>query len=202
MTVRLPAVRRRRQLLDVACALFAERGFHATSMDDVAEAAGVTKPVLYQHFGSKRALYRELLEEVDAALVDRLRAATAAAAGPRERVEAGFGAYFSFVTERRDAFRLLFGASVRNDAEFAAVAGAAIDRIAELIASLIEIDVSPAHRLALAHAIVGMAEATSRRFPPNGAGTDPARLARWLAELTWFGLRGVRAEPGGPGGRT
>jgi hypothetical protein len=117
-------------------------------------------------------------------------------------VEAGFGAYFSFVTERRDAFRLLFGASVRNDAEFAAVAGAAIDRIAELIASLIEIDVSPAHRLALAHAIVGMAEATSRRFPPNGAGTDPARLARWLAELTWFGLRGVRAEPGGPGGRT
>ncbi len=197
MTVRLPAVRRRRQLLDVACTLFAERGFHATSMEDVAEAAGVTKPVLYQHFGSKRALYRELLEEVDAALVDRLRRATAAAATPRRRVEAGFEAYFAFVTERRDAFRLLFGASVRNDAEFATIAGRAIDRIAELIASLIEIDVSPAHRLALAHAVVGMAEATSRRFPPDGKGTDPVLLARWLAELTWFGLRGVRPDPGG-----
>lgn len=200
MAVRLPASQRRRQLLDVACAVFAARGFHATAMDDVAEAAGVTKPVLYQHFGSKRALYRELLEEVDRDLLDRLRDATGRAATPRGRVEAGFAAYFRFVTEHRDRFRLLFGASVRNDAEFAAIAEDTIAEIAALIAGLIELEVSPAHRLALAHAIVGMAEATSRRFGPNGEpvdgdGLDPDRLARWLAELTWFGLRGVRPEP-------
>ena len=64
MAARLPAPRRRRQLLDVALDAFAERGFHRTSMDDVAEAAGVTKPVLYQHFGSKRELYLELLDDV------------------------------------------------------------------------------------------------------------------------------------------
>jgi AcrR family transcriptional regulator len=58
MQTRLPASARRRQLLDAALDAFAERGFHATSMNDVAEAAGVTKPVLYQHFGSKRALYQ------------------------------------------------------------------------------------------------------------------------------------------------
>jgi AcrR family transcriptional regulator len=70
---RLPAARRRRQLLDVALAAFASHGFHPTSMNDVAEAAGVTKPVLYQHFRSKRALYLELLEDVG----ERLREAIA-----------------------------------------------------------------------------------------------------------------------------
>ena len=59
--MRLPAEQRRTQLLEVAIEIFAERGFHATSMDDIAEAAGVTKPVLYQHFRSKRDLYREVL---------------------------------------------------------------------------------------------------------------------------------------------
>ena len=70
--MRLPAEQRRTQLLEVAIEIFAERGFHATSMDDIAEAAGVTKPVLYQHFPSKRALYRELLDDVDRQLTERL----------------------------------------------------------------------------------------------------------------------------------
>src|SRR5437764_485619 len=61
---RLPAVQRRRQLLDVSLEVFAGRGFHAASMAEVAQAAGVTKPVLYQHFGSKRELYLELLDDV------------------------------------------------------------------------------------------------------------------------------------------
>ncbi len=60
MAMRLPAEQRRRQLLDVACDVFATSGFSATAMDDIAAAAGVTKPVLYQHFPSKRALFVEL----------------------------------------------------------------------------------------------------------------------------------------------
>jgi AcrR family transcriptional regulator len=194
MSMRLPAEQRRTQLLSVAIEVFGERGFHATSMDEVAEAAGVTKPVLYQHFPSKRALYRELLDEVDAQLVARLVDATAGAASGRERVEAGFAAYFRFVAENRAAFRLLFGASVRNDAEFAVVAERTIDRIAALVADLIEIEAPGGHRRVLAHAIVGMAEATSRRLTNDDAEDDPDRLAGWLAEMAWFGLRGVRAE--------
>ncbi len=192
--MRLPAEQRRTQLIAVAVEVFGERGFHATSMDEVAEAAGVTKPVLYQHFPSKRALYRELLDDVDAQLVDRLVEATASAANGRERVEQGFAAYFRFVTENRAGFRLLFGASVRSDAEFTVVTERAIDRIAELIADLVEIDAPAGHRRVLAHAIVGMAEATSRRLTNDDAEDDPDRLARWLAEMAWFGLRGVRAE--------
>lgn len=194
MSMRLPAEQRRTQLLSVAVEVFGERGFHATSMDEVAEAAGVTKPVLYQHFPSKRALYRELLDEVDAQLVARLVDATAGATSLRERVEAGFAAYFRFVAENRAAFRLLFGASVRNDPEFTVVAERAIDHIAALIADLIEIDAPAGHRRVLAHAIVGMAEATSRRLTNDDAEDDPDRLAAWLSEMAWFGLRGVRAE--------
>jgi AcrR family transcriptional regulator len=192
--MRLPAEQRRVQLIEVATALFAERGFDATSMDDIAEAAGVTKPVLYQHFPSKRALYRELLDEIDGHLTRRLVDATDTAATGRARVHEGFAVYFRFVTDHRDAIRLLFGASVRADPEFAAAAEATIERLAEFIAGLIEIDAGPEHRRTLAHAMVGMAEATSRRAAAGRGEADPDRLADWLAEMAWFGLRGVRAD--------
>jgi Transcriptional regulator len=192
--MRLPAEQRRTQLLEVAIELFAEHGFHATSMEDIADAAGVTKPVLYQHFPSKRALYRELIDDVDTQLTHRLVLATTSAATGRERVQEGFAAYFRFVSEHRAAFRLLFGASVRNDPEFTIVAEATIDRLADLIADLIAIDAAPEHRRTLAHAVVGMAEATSRRVANDEGEDDPDRLARWLAEMAWFGLRGVRTE--------
>lgn len=195
--MRLPAEQRRSQLLEVACDVFAARGFHATSMDDVAEAAGVTKPVLYQHFPSKRALYRELLEDVDRRLLDAVRSATARAESGRERVQEGFAAYFHFVAGNRAAFRLLFGASVRNDPEFAALAERTIDEIAALITDLIEIGPDQEHRRVLAHAVVGMAEATSR-LAAIGDDVDPDRLAAWLAEMAWFGLRGVRSEVPAP----
>src|SRR5918912_271539 len=87
--MRLPADQRRQQLLDVARDVFAERGFHATSMDDVALRAGVTKPVLYQHFPSKRALYLELLQDTGQLLLQALEQATQRAPSGRERVEEG-----------------------------------------------------------------------------------------------------------------
>src|SRR4051794_26717797 len=129
-------------------------------MEDIAEAAGVTKPVLYQHFPSKRALYRELLDDVDRQLTDRLVEATAGAASGRERVQEGFAAAFPPGPVHRAAFRLLFGASGRDGPEFPAVAEATIDRCAELIAELIDIEAASDHRRTLAHAMVGMAEAT------------------------------------------
>ncbi len=191
--MRLPAEQRRRQLLDVALDIFAARGFHATSMDEVALAAGVTKPVLYQHFPSKRALYVELLEDVGNRLLGQLTSATNLATTGRQRVEDGFKAYFRFVDGNRSAFRLLFGASVRNDPEFAVVADRFIDHAAGLVSTLIEIPVPEEHRLMLANALVGMAEATSRRSIARDADIDANRLAAWIAEFAWFGLRGVRA---------
>ena len=135
--MRLPAARRRRQLLDVALEVFAGNGFHATSMDQVAEAAGVTKPVLYQHFGSKRQLYLELLGDVGQRLMEEIAKATAAVSSPREQVFVGFRTYFRFVAEHRDAFQLLFGSGARRDEEFAEAVSRGETAIAESVAPLI-----------------------------------------------------------------
>ena len=194
-TTRLPAELRRRQILDVACGVFADRGFHATSMDDIAAAAGVTKPVLYQHFSSKRALFVDLLGDLGQRLLDELNTATGAAHTGRERVEEGFAAYFRFVTGNEAAFRVLFGASARNDPEFAEVIERLLDDVARVISLMIEIDGTPEHRRVLAHALVGLAEATSRdALTGGGSGLGPDELARWVSELAWFGLRGVRGD--------
>ena len=175
--------------------MFAEAGFHATVMDDIAAAAGVTKPVLYQHFDSKRALYTEVLTDVGGQLLDRLADATSAATSGRERVESGFRAYFRFVAGHRDAFRVLFGSAARNDPEFAALVDGILEDVATAVASLIAIEGTEEQRRVLAHAVVGIAEATSRdAIGPNGEDLDPDRLAAWVAELAWFGLRGIRTD--------
>lgn len=193
--MRLPADQRRRQLLDVAREVFARSGFHATSMDDVALAAGVTKPVLYQHFPSKRALYTELLDDTGQRLLDRLTKATRRASTGRERVEEGFAAYFRFVFHDEAAFRLLFGAPVRSDPEFARNVETTVRAASDITAELIDLEVTAEQRRVLAGALVGMAESVSRRaLGDPDAERDPDRLAAWLAELAWFGLRGVRAE--------
>ena len=173
-------------------------------MDDVAEAAGVTKPVLYQHFPSKRALYRELLEDVGRRLLADITAAAAPADSGRERVQNGMAAYFRFVTDNQPAFRLLFGASVRNDAEFAEMASEVLEHMAAAVADMIDVDVPIEQRAVLAHAVIGMAEAVGRRTLGDGtAEKDPELLAHWTAELVWYGLRGIRTGPevATPGGR-
>ena len=191
VNLRLPAHERRRQLLDTAVDVFAAKGFHATSMNDVADAAGVTKPVLYQHFTSKRQLYLELLEDVGARLRDLLAEATSTAGGPHEQVEKGFTAYFGFVAEHRSAYQLLFGGGARRDAEFADAVRRVEEQLASSVADLIAADVDTDHRRTLAFGLVGMAEGTSRLWVAEDLDIDPKLLARQVADLAWAGLRGV-----------
>jgi AcrR family transcriptional regulator len=191
MAVRLPAAERRQQLVETALGLFAHRGLHGTSMDDIADAAGVTKPVLYQHFRSKRALFMELLDQVSAQLLAAIAAATASADGPRRQVEAGLTAYFQFVADHHDSFVLLFGDGSRRDVEFAAAVNGVESTIADYVAALIDAGLDDEHRQLLAHAIVGMAENASRRWVAAGA-TEPAAVAASrVADLAWAGLRAV-----------
>jgi AcrR family transcriptional regulator len=192
MATRLPAPRRKRQLLDVALQCFAERGYHGTAMDDIAEAAGVTKPVLYQHFGSKRSLYLELLEDAGAQLLEAIAQATGPAIGPRAQVAAGFAAYLEVVAARPQAFRLLFGSGARRDEEFADAVHRVELEIARTIGDLIAADIDDEQRMVLAHGIVGMAEGAVREQLHDGQVLDSDRLARQLADLAWGGLRGIR----------
>ncbi len=192
MSARLPASERREQLLAVALQVFAREGFHGTAMSDVAEAAGVTKPVLYQHFSSKRELYLALLDEVGMALRTTIAKATSDAASPHEQVQRGFSAWFSWVAHERDGFKLLFGSGNRRDAEFAASVRHVEDALSEAIAPLITAAIDGAHQETLAWAIVGMAETTARRLVASGEPIDAEVVAPQVAELAWAGLRGLR----------
>ena len=190
---RLPAPERRRQLLDTALRVFAREGYHAASMNDVAEAAGVTKPVLYQHFESKRELYLELLSAVGGRLEGAIAAATDDAGGPRQQVEAGLRAYFRFVADEREAFLLLFAGGARADEEFVAVGRKVEASIARFVAEIIAVEgLDDAQRTLLAHGVVGAAEGASRLWLTHPDAIDPAALADQVAALVWAGLRGIR----------
>jgi AcrR family transcriptional regulator len=190
-TPRLTATARREQLLDVALGVFARSGYHDASMNDIAEAAGVTKPVLYQHFDSKRELYQALVDDVGSRLLTAIVSAAAEATEGREQTERGFQAYFRWVAEDHDAFMLLYGGSTRRDDEFAHALRQVTDGAAEAIAPLIAADIDDEHRLTLAHALVGLAEGASRRLVERGDRFDPDQIARQVSDLAWAGLRGV-----------
>jgi AcrR family transcriptional regulator len=190
---RLPAARRRRQLLDVALQVFAERGFHDASMNDIAEAAGVTKPVLYQHFKSKRELFGELLSDVGNELQEAITKAVTTAQSSHEMVELGFAAYFRYVAAHRDAFNLFYGIGFAREDEFAGQVEQVENTLAELVAEFIEIDgLTPGQRRLLGHGIVGMIEGASTHWLKQPGDPDPAAVASQLADLAWRGLRGVR----------
>jgi AcrR family transcriptional regulator len=191
MTSRLSATARREQLLDVALQVFARTGYHDTSMNDVAEAAGVTKPVLYQHFESKRDLFQALLDAVGARMLGAITAGTATATDGRTRTELGFRSYFRWVAEDHDAFSLLYAAASGRDRDFSRALRRVNNGMVRAIAPLIAADIDDEHRLTLAHALVGLAEGASRRLVERGEDFDPDVIARQVSDLAWAGLRGV-----------
>ena len=192
MSQRLTAPARREQILDVALEVFATTGFHSTSMNEVAEAAGVTKPVLYQHFDSKRALYQALLDEVGSRLLGNIAKAVAEATDGKSQTELGFRAYFRWVAEDHDAFLLLFGSGSRRDDEFASAVRRITAEAADAIAPLIAVEIGEDQQRTLAHALVGLAEGASRRLVELGHDFEPDEIAASVSALAWAGLRAVQ----------
>ncbi|HEX9335688.1 MAG TPA: helix-turn-helix domain-containing protein, partial [Pseudonocardiaceae bacterium] len=103
--VRLPRTARRAQLLAAAQDVFVANGYHAAAMDEIAERAGVSKPVLYQHFPGKLELYLALLETHVDELVGRVRGALESTTDNRQRVLAAVAAFYDFVDGEGQAFR-------------------------------------------------------------------------------------------------
>src|ERR1700736_15757 len=112
---RLPRHERRRQLLDAALEVFVSQGYHAAAMDEIAERAGVSKPVLYQHFPGKLELYMALLESHVDELVGRVRNAIESTADNKLRVRAAVGAFYDFVDGEGQAFRMVFESDLRGE---------------------------------------------------------------------------------------
>ncbi|MEY2975234.1 MAG: hypothetical protein RIR49_1654 [Actinomycetota bacterium] len=188
---RLPASARREQILDIALEVFGARGYHGASMNEIAEAAGVTKPVLYQHFDSKNELFAALIDDVGTRMRDTIAKATADAPDGKTQTRLGFRAYFRWVATDHAGFRLLYGGAARHDAEFTAQIRRITSDAASAIAPLIAVDVDAETRRLVAHALVGLAEGASRRLVENGTDFDPDEVADTVSALAWAGLRAL-----------
>lgn len=161
-------------------------------MNDVAKVAGVTKPVLYQRFESKRDLYRAVLEDIGQRLQATVFQSAEAATTPREQVEAGFSAYIDFVQEDPDGFKLLFSGASREDPEWAEITDGAERSVANSIARLLNGNGVPKrHSQTLAYGIAGMAESMARHWQNDEShDVGPKELLKDLTALAWVGLRG------------
>lgn len=190
---RLPLEQRAQQLVGVADALFSERGVASSSMAEIAERAGVTKPVLYDHFGSKDGLLAAVVLRAGEELAAVTRQAVAAAAGPEAALAFGLRAYFTFIEARRASWlSLLTEAGVPGSA-----AALALERVrdgqAELIAELLSADVPgcdlPRARL-YAQVVVGACERLATRPGPQPPSADT--LTAHVMDVIWGGFAAIR----------
>jgi AcrR family transcriptional regulator len=199
-TERTPHTERRDQLLLVARSIFAERGFQATTMDDIAKEAGFTKPILYQYFESKTELYREIVNQTAEKLLTSLRNAVAEVESPRSKIEVAFRVYFEMVVSETDAFRILFIHS--HEGETKGDLRAVELGLVSFLEPLIAVRIKPDHRRQLAAGVVGIAEGAATAWliqqeGKNWSTPSPGvaeRLAARSATLAWGGLRSVELD--------
>ena len=137
---RMPRSERRAQLLDAAQAVFVQSGYHAAAMDEIADRAGVSKPVLYQHFPGKLDLYLALLDKHCDTLESLVRAALEVGGDNELRVERTVAAYFEFVTSEGAAFRMVFESDLTSVPQVRARLDAVEMNCAEAIAEVIAED--------------------------------------------------------------
>jgi AcrR family transcriptional regulator len=188
---RMRAPERRAQLLDVARRVFGATGFHAASMETVAKEAGVTKPILYDHFPSKKELYLALLDADLAVLHEEVSKALDTQLGNRERIRASFQAYFDFVDEHAEGFRLLMQETVGAEVDFRTRVAHVRDQILKEVADLIRREsrgnLDRDHAETVALGLIGMVETVALR-DPGGAPKKRQEAVETLVRLAWRGI--------------
>ncbi|HEY2766491.1 MAG TPA: TetR/AcrR family transcriptional regulator [Pseudonocardiaceae bacterium] len=196
--VRMSRDKRRAQLLAAATDVFVNNGYHATVMDDIAEHAGVSKPVLYQHFPGKLELYLALLERHADELVRRVLGAIDETHDNAQRVRNAVGAYFDFVDGDGEAFRLVFESDLRNQAEVQAVVEranvACVEAIAQAVVADAGLDTGRARLVAVG--VVGISEHSARYWLANRHDVPKEEAVALTASLAWKGLAGFPLQHG------
>jgi AcrR family transcriptional regulator len=196
----MPRSARRAQLLDAALEVFVAKGYHATGMDDIADRAGVSKPVLYQHFPGKLELYLALLDTSCDAVVEAVAAALEATDDNKERVAATVDAFYTYVANEKAAFRLVFESDLTQEPAVRERVERVITDSAALITQVIRDDTGLPDEESelLAVSLVGMAHVSARYWLAPGITVPQADAVRLVSTLAWRGIRGYpRTE--GPG---
>jgi AcrR family transcriptional regulator len=186
---------RRLQLLQAAQSAFVGNGYHGASMEDIARAAHVSKPVLYQHFASKRELYIELLDINLGTLADVLNDSIRSAKHNKERVHDAIRAYYGYVARDDGAYRLVFECGLNNDPDVSARLEAFRKGFADAIARIIseEAELPLVEAELLGRALTGLAQVSARYWVETTAGQgsavlSPDRASELIYRLAWRGI--------------
>jgi AcrR family transcriptional regulator len=198
---RLTAEERRAGILDAALAVFSARGYHASSIDDIAREAGISKALIYEHFDSKQGLYGDLLEQNANELFERLASSLAGVEveSGAARLATGLDAFFSFVEERRDAWRILFRDV--SDPETSAALDRVVEQVTVVVAALIAQDPGarsqdkdgsePAIRV-LAQMLVGAVQSVANWWAEHPEVARDQAL-EMVMDFAWVGLERLSA---------
>jgi AcrR family transcriptional regulator len=203
---RLPRAEREAQTLEVARRLFADRGYAAVTMDEVAAAVGVTKPLLYNYFGNKDGLVLAMLGPASERLVATVVGAVESSTSPAGALRAGMGAFFAYVDEDREAWRVLFDESLPSTGEVAQRVAQERRRLSALVSQtlLARIPVHARERSraeveGLSVALLGAAESLARWWLTTDGELTAEQVAELLISTVEPGLReragGLDAQP-------
>jgi AcrR family transcriptional regulator len=191
-SVRLPRRARRAQLLTAALEVFVAQGYHAAAMDDIAERAGVSKPVLYQHFPGKLELYVALLDQSCDTIISSCAKALDSTEDNKQRVTATMHAFYDYVASAEGAFRLVFESDLTNEPAVRARVDRVTVECAKLIAHVIADDTGLPEEQSqlLAVSLVGMGQVSARFWLTEGGSIDQADAASLVSGLAWRGIGG------------
>lgn len=190
-------IERREQLIVIGRALFAAHGFDAVSMEEIATAAGVSKPVIYEHFGGKEGLYQVIVDREITALNELLVSTIRPQLHPREALEGAVVGMLEYIEENPDGFGLMVHQSpdVLTGSEFSTIISDMGDHLTDLLGAYFEqlgfdADSAPlyAQMLAGTVGIMGQEWATTRK-------PEKEELAAHMVNLMWNGLRGLERDP-------
>lgn len=191
--VRLPRDERRALLLEAALGAFSEKGYHATAMDDIAERAGVSKPVLYQHFDSKLDLYLGLARRVCDDVVGMIGTALASTADNGERIAACLQGFFELVDRPGSGYELVFDSDMGAEPAAAQLLDSARRQCAEAIGRVVQEETSLrwSECVLLGTTLVGMAQTAARHWVESGSPLPRHDAADLVATLAWRGMGSV-----------
>jgi AcrR family transcriptional regulator len=190
--VRLPRDERRALLLNAALEVFTVSGYHAAAMDEIADRAGVSKPVLYQHFPSKLDLYLALLDVHIDSLVFAIQKAIASNKENKNRVKATVAAYFEFIDDKGGAFRLLFESDMSVEPQVRQRLDRMTHECAVAVSAVISLDTGfpKEESMVLAIGLIGCAQITARHWLERDGKINRTEATSLVTNLLWRGISG------------
>lgn len=188
----MPRDERRAQLLDAALEVFTTAGYHSAAMDDIADHAKVSKPVLYQHFPSKLDLYLAVLDLHIDSLIFEIHKAISGTKINHDRVKATVAAYFGFIAREGEAFRLLFESDMVSEPKVAERLNRMTYDCAAAMSAVIAIDTGMPQEasMLLAIGLIGCAQTTARHWLARDRKISQEDAENFVTNLLWRGISG------------